>query len=467
MFDIRGNLMIHYFGDDGSTFQIGQGEPSPTATIPLVNTTTISNIAQTTATGGGNVTSDGGVTVIQRGVVWSTSPNPTTAGDKTIDGMGTGVFVSSLIGLLPSTTYYYRAYAINAIDVGYGEEFSFITAAVVIIPTITTRAASSATQTTIVNTGGININVPASVDFYKVEYKPTGTTSWSATTPVGGPLGVDNYTTTITGLVANNGYDYRAHMVVGGNVYTGNTLMIHTLAITPVAPIVTGVLDIFGQTTASINGNVTSEGTQPVTARGTAWGLAPNPTIAGSHTTDGSGLGSFVSSLSGLVPNTTYYFKTYATSFVDTSYSAQGTFTTIPLVNVDVCLFRTFTMGINSATGCVCTNPSLLAGQCVGIAIDLDETVCNSGNAIIEVFCKTTLVPLWTLILSLNTSGVQHCGHSSNQVFLCQGDGLCYQQSNTGDAGSWSTTCIHHITSTTPNITATVNPTYHCDRIYT
>jgi hypothetical protein len=45
----------------------------------------------------------------------------------TTDGAGTGTFVSYLSGLTPGTTYYYRAYATNAIGTVYGEQSVFVT----------------------------------------------------------------------------------------------------------------------------------------------------------------------------------------------------------------------------------------------------------------------------------------------------------------------------------------------------
>jgi uncharacterized protein (TIGR02145 family) len=94
---------------------------------PTVTTTAATNILQTTATSGGNVTSDGGAAVTARGVCWNSSGTPTTDDSKTTDGSGTGTFTSSLTGLASSTTYYIRAYATNSVGTAYGNEVSFTT----------------------------------------------------------------------------------------------------------------------------------------------------------------------------------------------------------------------------------------------------------------------------------------------------------------------------------------------------
>ena len=101
------------------------------STLPTVTTTSpITSIARTTATGGGNVTADGGALVTARGVVWSTSINPTTAlSTKTSNGTGTGSFSSSITSLTCNTLYHVRAYATNAVGTSYGSDVTFTTSA--------------------------------------------------------------------------------------------------------------------------------------------------------------------------------------------------------------------------------------------------------------------------------------------------------------------------------------------------
>jgi uncharacterized protein (TIGR02145 family) len=88
----------------------------------------VSNITATTATSGGAIISDGVSTITAKGVVWSTSPNPTVAlTTKTDEGNGFGSFTSNLNNLNAGTKYYFRAYATSQIGTIYGEEFSFST----------------------------------------------------------------------------------------------------------------------------------------------------------------------------------------------------------------------------------------------------------------------------------------------------------------------------------------------------
>jgi hypothetical protein len=84
-------------------------------------------------------------------------------------------------------------------------------------------------------------------------------------------------------------------------------------------------------TSAEGGGSVTSDGGATVTERGLCWGLTKNPEISGSHTDDGSRTGDYVSSLTGLSPNTTYHVRAYATNSSGTGYGDDVSFMTLDL----------------------------------------------------------------------------------------------------------------------------------------
>ncbi|MDD2312438.1 MAG: FISUMP domain-containing protein [Petrimonas sp.] len=94
---------------------------------PTVKTGKIINITATTASCTSKVKADGGQAVTVRGVCWSIAKMPQVSNSKTTDSIGLGEFTSILSDLLPSTTYYVRAYATNANGTAYGEQRSFTT----------------------------------------------------------------------------------------------------------------------------------------------------------------------------------------------------------------------------------------------------------------------------------------------------------------------------------------------------
>jgi uncharacterized protein (TIGR02145 family) len=98
------------------------------ATAPTLTTTVVTSITETSAVSGGNITDDGGGDITARGVCWSASPDPYFHSEGiTTDGSGADLFVSYLSGLDPGTTYYIKAYAVNSIDIAYGNQEIFST----------------------------------------------------------------------------------------------------------------------------------------------------------------------------------------------------------------------------------------------------------------------------------------------------------------------------------------------------
>jgi|GEM_PF-254528 len=300
-----------------------------TLTTPtLAATTAASSIASTTATSGGNITTDGGSAVTARGIVWGTATNPTTAlTTKTTDGTGSGTFTSSLTGLTPATTYYVRSYASNAVGTVYGAETSFTTLAVA--PTLAaTTAASSIASTTATSGGNVSADGGSAVTARGIVWGTTSNPTTALTTKTTNGTGTGVFTSNLTGLTPATLYYVRSYATNAIGTSYGAEISFTTLAVAPT--LATTAASSIASTTATSGGNITTDGGSAVTARGIVWGTATNPTTAlTTKTTDGTGSGTFTSSLTGLTPATTYYVRSYATNAIGTVYGAETSFTTL------------------------------------------------------------------------------------------------------------------------------------------
>ena len=96
-------------------------------TAAPILTTSVEYISITSATANGQITSDGGSSITEYGIVYSTSHNPTISNTKIKSNIcdSTGLFTCELTNLKKQTTYYVRAYAINEKGTAYGNEVSF------------------------------------------------------------------------------------------------------------------------------------------------------------------------------------------------------------------------------------------------------------------------------------------------------------------------------------------------------
>lgn len=134
--------------------------------------------------------------------------------------------------------------------------------------------------------------------------------------PTSGAIGTGQYVG-LTVDFLNNAYNNPPSM--GCYEYISG-IVIPTVTTTAITEITT--------TSATSGGNVTNTGGSTVTARGVCWSLSTNPTTADSHTSDGTGEGSFASSITGLTAGQTYHVRAYATNSAGTAYGSDRTFVT-------------------------------------------------------------------------------------------------------------------------------------------
>lgn len=308
--------------------------------LASVTTTASSSISYTTATSGGNVTNDNGAPVTSRGICWATTTFPTTSNSNYTEAGGLGSFTGSITGLLPNTTYYVRAFAVNGGGTSYGNQVSYTTLAPS-IAALTTKSISGISSNLAGSGGVITTDGGSSVTAKGVcwSLNPTPTLANNYTTD---GTGSNSYNSTMTGLNPLTQYYVRAYVTNGMGTAYGNQVSFTTTDLVnpgPAIPVVgTSASAITGSSTASSGGYVSSDGGSTVTARGVCWSMTANPTLADNFSVDGNGLGFFTSAITGLSGcGTIYYVRAYATNSTGTGYGNQNTVSTglLPVVTTD------------------------------------------------------------------------------------------------------------------------------------
>jgi len=180
-----------------------------------------------TATSGGNITSDGGATVTARGVCWSLVQNPGTGSSKTVDGTGSGIFTSSITGLIIGETYYIRAYAVTNAGTAYGNQV--ILTAPSLFPTINTFTVSNIAAATAACGGQITSDGGTMVTTHGICWSITENPTTADAKTVENTNST-SFTDNISGLTANTTYYVRAYATNSYGTSYGSNMSFTTLA---------------------------------------------------------------------------------------------------------------------------------------------------------------------------------------------------------------------------------------------
>lgn len=302
-----------------------------------VNTKEVTEITTNSAKCGGSVIAIGNYTIGACGVCWSETPSPTINDFFTTDTQGEGEFTSLMKNLKPGTKYFVRAYAKTSSDPMYGEELDFTTEA---LPettvTIYTNDVSEITDSS-AKCGGVvttnsDVTITARGVCWSTSQNPTINDSHTSD---GQGLGV--FSSTLSGLTSDTPYYIKAYATISdGSTFYGDLKTFTTTSnggggSNVIVTVYTNEVTEITSSSAKCGGVVTANGDVTITARGLCWSTSQNPAINDSHTSDGQGLGSFTSNLTGLTANTLYYIKAYATTINgNTIYSDEiKTFSTL------------------------------------------------------------------------------------------------------------------------------------------
>ena len=293
---------------------------------PKLSTTQVLNVKSDSATVVGFVVASGDG-FSERGVCYATQTGPTTSASKTIfsDPVTKATFAVKLSGLAYATKYYARAYAISANATIYGDEVTFTTSPVV--PTLTTAVITLITGNSATGGGNVTVGGGADVTARGICFGKNHNPSVTATKTSNG-TGTGAFVSLLTGLKGNTVYYVRAYATNSAGTGYGPEATFTTLVDLPV--VTTTAATAITKVSAVSGGEVTYDGGGTLTARGLAWSTTANPTIDGTVVLDsGTGISVFISNLTGLVLNTTYNVRAYATNSAGTAYGADISFTTL------------------------------------------------------------------------------------------------------------------------------------------
>lgn len=195
--------------------------------VPTLTTAAITAITGNAAAGGGNVTVFGGAAVTARGICFGTSHNPTLSDSKTVDGSGTGAFVSALTSLKGKTMYYIRSYATNSAGTGYGPEVSFTT--LVDLPVVTTTAVTGITKVAAVSGGEVTYDGGGTITARGLAWSMSANPTITGSVIAGG-TGTGVFTSNLTGLAIFTTYHIRAYATNSAGTAYGADVSFTTLA---------------------------------------------------------------------------------------------------------------------------------------------------------------------------------------------------------------------------------------------
>ena len=204
------------------------------------------------------------------------------------------------------------------------------------LATVVTVDASSVLSSSFTAGGNITADGGAEITERGLCYGTSSGVTVDNTKVMAANAGKGVFEVNVTGLTAGVTYYFKAYAVNSVGVAYGNEMTATTPSARPAAVTTAEVVDAVGSS-AVCGGNVTDDGQSFVSVRGVCWSTSENPTVSDSKTEDGTGLGEFTSTLSGLQPGVTYYVRAYATNDTGTVYGEQFSFITIeaqlPVVN--------------------------------------------------------------------------------------------------------------------------------------
>jgi hypothetical protein len=362
-------------------------------TTPQIATFNGAGIGGTSANSGGNVTNSGGSIVTARGLCWSTNANPTISDSLSLNGSGLGTFTAVLNGLTMNTTYYVRAYATNAQGTGYGNEQSFTTTSQILPPQSIPIIGSSQIQKTdsvYIGGGYISYDGGSAITQQGICWNMTGAPTVNDNIVIDDSTGQGFFSTNVNiPNTCNITYYIRAYAINVNGIAYGNEVVVGSGLVSSFS---NPILVSNNGTNVTISSTILADGGCPITERGICWSVSSDPSLVLSagylnpfYASNGTGIGTYTAEMQNLVPNNTYYVRSYAKTATGTYFSNQITFTTNAVSGLAI--GQTYAGGIifyidsTGQHGLVCApqDQGFYPWGCMGTSIGGTSTAFGSG----------------------------------------------------------------------------------------
>lgn len=302
-------------------------KPSVSANAPI--------LGKLSATCGGKITDDKGMSILEKGICFSENGNMDNAVYYPA-GSGSDEFDVVVDGLEEGKTYYYHAYARNEVGTAYSTRQQLV-AIDYHLPTVNTTSASSNYYTTATASGKILSDGNQTVTERGICYSLVENPTIDDDKVVKGS-GLGTFTCNLSGLTGGTTYYLRAYAINSVGVAYGEEMSVRTRDY-EIPTVQTLSADNISYTTATLYGNVTANGGQNVTERGFCYSTSEKPTIDNNKYISGNGLGKFSGNIENFTDGTKYYIRAYAVNSVGIGYGDTLSFKTIdalpPTISTD------------------------------------------------------------------------------------------------------------------------------------
>ncbi len=263
-----------------------------------------------------------------------------------------------------------------------------------------------------------------------------------------------NFTSEALNLTPGTLYYFSTYATDANGSITGKAFSFTTLQ-SVAATISTTAITSITTTTAASGGDITSDGSSAITARGVCWSTSSIPTVSlSTKTSDGTGTGPFTSSITGLTANTKYYVRAYATNSVGTAYGNEVNFTTLSPPTATSTAATALTTTTATLNGAVNAN-----GQSTTVTFEYGTTTSygSIANATPVTVTGSTVVNVNAIITGLTASTLYHF-----RVKAVSAGGTTYGSDLTFTttailAPSATTTAATSLSTTTATLNGTVN----------